>query len=455
MKLNIEAVQQHISAHKDEYLEVFKRLVSQPSISAHNKGVRDCAQLMVEIMKELNVRGRVLETAGQPVVYGELTSNKPEAVTVLFYGHYDVQPPEPLDAWISPPFEPTIRDGRLYGRGTVDNKGQLLAHLCAVKSFIATAGCLPVNAKFIFEGEEEIGSPNLASFVAQNKDLLAADIVYACDGPMYDERTPVVKFGHRGVLNMELTVKTGTQDNHSGNMGGVIPNAAWELVHLLSTMLQDGRITIEGFYDDVLPPDEYQLGLIDDLPYDPSERARFFGVEKIELNKTEFFRKLLLEPTLSINGLCSGYTGPGPKTVIPHQATAKLDARLVVDQDAKKVFEKIKAHVEKQNPRASLAYKNSMLPSRTQADLPVCKTIVRALFKAYNKKPVVMPSAGGSLPSYVWTKILNTPTVGVSYGNPDGANHAPNENMSLESFYQGIAASAQVIYELGSSADSN
>lgn len=456
MNLDIAAVRKHICANEEKYLEVWKKLVAQPSISAQNLGVRKCAELLVEIMREFNIEGKILETEGQPVVYGELKSDNPNALTILFYGHYDVQPPEPYDAWISPPFEPTIRNGRLYGRGTADNKGQLVAHLCAVNSILETSGSLPVNVKFIFEGEEESGSPNLAKFASQNKDLLAADVVYVSDGPMHDKETPAVEFGNRGVLSMELTIQTATQDNHSGNKGGVIPNAAWELVHLLSTMEdRDGRITIEGFYEDVLPPDDYQLQLIDDLPYDPQEVAKVFGVEEIKLEKREFYRKLLLEPTLSINGLLSGYTGPGSKTIIPHKAVAKLDARLVVDQDDMKVFQRIKEHVEKYNPSASLVYLHSMLPSKTEANLPVCQAIMRAIHEAYQRHPVAMPSVGGSLPNYVWTKILNIPTVGVPYANPDEDNHAPNENMVLECFYKGIKATVQVIHELGKLAVSN
>jgi len=448
--VSIERVHTYINAQRDYFLEAWKRLVAQPSISAQNKGVRQCAQLLEDIMRAAGIKTRRFETAGQPIVYGEVRSDRPEALTLLFYGHYDVQPPEPLEKWLSPPFEPSVRDGRLYGRGAADNKGQLLPHVFAVQAYLEAVGSLPINVKFVFEGEEESGSIHLPEFIQENRELLAADLVFTSDGPMHDSGAPVVFFGVRGILSVELVLETAGQDNHSGNKGGVIPNAAWEMVELLATMRDEsGRVTIEGFYDDVLPPSTYDLELIAKLPYDPDQLAQVFGVAQLPWSKEEFYRRLTLEPTLTINGLVSGYTGPGSKTIIPGRAAAKLDMRLVANQDPEDILAKLRAHVARHNPNVRVIHHGHMFPSRTRADLPVCQTVVRAIRAAYGREPLVMPALGGSLPDYVWTRLLGLPSVGVPYANADEANHAPNENMRLDCFFQGIHASAQVIHELG------
>jgi acetylornithine deacetylase/succinyl-diaminopimelate desuccinylase-like protein len=384
------------------------------------------------------------------VLYGEVESPQPDAFTLLFYGHYDVQPPEPLEEWDSPPFEPIVREGRLWGRGVADNKGQLLTHVLAVKSYLAVHDSLPVNVKFVFEGEEESGSVHLPEFIEEHRDLLAADLVYTSDGPLHETGDPVVFFGVRGILNVELRLRTAEHDNHSGNKGGVVPNAAWELVDVLSTMKdEEDRVLIPGFYDDVLPPDEASLQLIEDLPYDPDSLAEVFGVEQLGLSKEEYYRRLTLRPTLTINGLVSGYTGPGSKTIIPGQAVAKLDMRLVADQDPEKIFEMVKAHVSKVNPDVEVVHHGHMYPSRTRPDLPAGQKVVRAVEAGAGEEPIVTPALGGSLPDYVWTKLVGLPSVGVPYANADEANHAPNENMEVDLFYRGIRVSAQVMHELG------
>jgi len=423
--VSIMKIHNHINAHSDEYLETWKQLVSQPSISAQNKGVRDCALLLKGMMEKAGIDVRLIETPGQPVVFGEVSCGRPGAFTILFYGHYDVQPPEPLLEWDSPPFEPTVRDGRLYGRGAADNKGQLLAHVLAVKSYLAAGDSLPVNVKFVFEGEEESGSVHLPGFIEENRGFLTADLVYTSDGPLHDTGAPVVFFGVRGILNVEIQLMTATHDNHSGNKGGVIPNAAWELVELLHTMrTEDGQVAIEGFYDDVQPPDETTLELLRALPYDPERLASVFGVPRIKLSREEFYRRLALEPTLTINGLVSGYTGEGSKTIIPGRATAKMDMRLVADQDPFDIFDKVKAHVKRHHPEARVIHQGHMLPSRTRPDIPAGQSIISAVQKACKQQPIVMPALGGSLPDYVWTKVLGLPSVGVPYANADEANHA-------------------------------
>lgn len=448
--MSIEKVHSYIDARSKQYLHILKRLVAQPSISAQNKGVRECAHLLKSMMEEMGIETRLLKTPGHPLVYGEVTSNDPKAFTLLFYGHYDVQPPEPLEEWMSPPFQPTIKNGRLYGRGTADNKGQLLAHLFAVSSFLETATTIPITIKFLFEGEEESGSPHISSYVKENKSLLDADLVYTSDGPLDPGGAPMVLFGVRGILQLELHLKTAEFDNHSGNKGGVIPNAAWELVHLLSTMKdREDRVTIDGFYHDLPPLTEYEQELIRTLPFNREEIARDFGVSSIDLTREDFYRRLTLEPTLTINGLASGYTGEGSKTIIPGYAVAKIDIRLVDPMDPLTILERVKRHVAAYNKEVEVVAQGYMLPSRSSPEIPSCRRVVEAVERANEKRPVLMPSCGGSLPDYVWTKILGVPSVIVPYANADEANHSPNENIELGCFYQGIHTSAQVIHELG------
>lgn len=444
-----EKVHQDIRSRRDADLATWVDLVSQPSVSAQDLGVRECAEVLARMMEKMGIRARIMETGGQPVVFGQVDSERPEAPTVLFYGHYDVQPPEPLEKWISPPFEPQVREGRLYGRGTGDNKGQLLAHVLAVRSYLESLGQVPVNVKFLFEGEEESGSPNLASFAQEHQDLLKTDLVYTSDGPMHENGDPVIFFGVRGLLSVDIVVETATSDNHSGNKGGVIPNAAWELVEILQSLRDDaGRPAFGGFWEGVRPPTQTELELVGALPFDPQETARVFGVDKMALTGEEFYRRLLLEPTLSINGLVSGYTGEGTKTIIPGQARAKLDMRLVPDQDPHLIAEGLQEHVARVNPRAQVIHGKHTWPSRTDPQVPVARKVVRAVEKERGRKALILPSLGGSMPDYVFTRILGAPSLGIPYANADEANHAPNENMDLELFFSGIHVSARVLEEL-------
>ena len=448
--MSIEEVHQRIRTTRTQDLETLCELVRRPSISTRGEGIEECASHLKEIMIQAGIEARVYQTAGNPVVFGEVTAEAKGVPTVLFYGHYDVQPPDPLEEWLSPPFTPTVRNGRLYGRGTGDNKGQLLTHILAVRSYLQNTGTVPINVKLLFEGEEETGSPSLTEFVTSNRELLAADLVLTSDGPMHESGAPQVVFGVRGVMNMELRLRTARSDNHSGNRGGVIPNAAWEMVEILRTMRNpDGGVTIAGFYDDVAPPSRYELEMLDRLPYDPSTLAGVYGVERLELEKTEFYRNLMFRPTLTINGLSSGHSGAGTKNIIPGAASAKLDVRLVHDQKPHDIFTKIERHLHKHEPRVELiAEEEDMLPSRTSAELPISQAVIAAVEKAFGRHPFVLPSMGGSLPDYVWTKGLGMPSIMVPYANADEANHAPNENIALECFYNGIHSSAQIMHEL-------
>lgn len=442
---NIEAL---IDERREQYLEQLFTFLRQKSISAQNIGMKEASELLKGMMEEVGIKTQLIPTAGHPVVYGEII-NDPNKFTILFYGHYDVQPPDPIEEWHSPPFEPTIRDGKIYCRGAGDNKGQMLAHILAVKSYQDVMGELPINVKFVFEGEEESGSPNLASFVEEHKDLLKADLVYTSDGPMHDSGAPFVLLGVRGMLYVELNAKGADWDNHSGNKGNIVPNPAWKLVDLLNTMRDDdGKVLIEGFYDDVIKPTEKDMELIRSLPYNQEQLAEQIGYKDLNMTKEEYYTKLTMEPTLNIAGFTSGYGGEGSKTIIPATAKVKMDMRLVVDQDPEDIFEKFKAHVKKHAPDVEVTALGMMQPSRTPSHLPVVDVIKTAVEKAYRQPPVMQPSMGGSLPDYVWTKILGVPSVVVPYANFDEANHSPNENIGVENFFNGIKCTCHVIHEL-------
>jgi len=444
----MEQVHKYIDDTFGQYLDTIKSFLRQPSISASGEGVRECAALLRDIMTESGIRTEIFETEGNPMVYGEILSKNKNAKTVLFYGHYDVQPPDPLNLWDSPPFEPVIREGKLFARGVADNKGQMIAHILAAHAFKSTERDIPCSVKFVFEGEEESGSTNLPVFVKDHKTLLACDIVLPVDGSLLPGNILNVRLGCRGVVNFEIGLQTAAFDCHSGRGGGVVPNAGWELVNLLRTMKNEkGEILIDGFMDNVRAPSEYDLSVIDSLPFDPEKTAAIYGLESLNLDRREFFTALSLAPTLSINGITCGYTGDGSKTVNPSKASVKMDARLVVDQDPEDIIEKVKKHVMKYAPDAEVKVHGYMHPSKTDGDLPVCRKVIASLEKIYADGVILSLGSGGSLPNYVWTDILGVPALGIPYANEDSRNHAPNENFSLDLLKKSIHASAQIMYD--------
>jgi acetylornithine deacetylase/succinyl-diaminopimelate desuccinylase-like protein len=449
--IEIEQLREAVGERRDDYLDILFRLLRQPSISTQGVGVDECAVLVRHVLEQHGVSARVMPTAGLPVVYGESrTDDAAGTNTLLVYGHYDVQPPEPLDEWITPPFEPTIRDGRIFARGVGDNKGQFLAHILAFK-LLRDLGQPPrLNLKFLIEGEEESASPNLPGFVEQNADLLKADVMYAADGPAHLSGRPVVSFGLRGTLKMELEAVGANRDLHSGNFGGPVPNPVWTLVELLQTMrFPDGRATIEGFYDRVATPSAFERELLNAIPFDAPTFKANLGIEEFYGPKDlSYYEKIMFQPTFNVTGIGSGYAGKGFKSVIPSRAVLKLETRLVAYQDPDDVFAKIKRHVERYAPNVSIRKLAATRPSKTPPDLPVSRAITSAVGEAYGREPVVMPVLGASSPNYLFTNVLRMPAVWVTYGPPDENNHAPNENMTLDSFFDGVVASALVLQRI-------
>lgn len=447
--MRIAKLRERIEACREPYLDLLFEQLRQPSISAQGIGMRECAEGTARMMEYCGLATRMIETDGFPVVYGERIVH-PEAFTLLMFGHYDVQPPEPLEAWLSSPFEPTIRNGRIYARGAGDNKGQHMAKLLGIRTYVDVFGELPINIKFVLEGEEEVSSPNLAAFVTANRELLKADLVYTSDAPMPAGDRPCLRLGARGLLYAELTAHGADRDNHSGNTGGVVPNAAWTLVQLLGTMRdRDGRVLIEGFYEGVEEPTEAELRHLAAMPYDKVTIGRDIGYAALELDGVEYYRRLMFEPTLNICGIQSGYTGPGSKTVTPAAAMAKLDMRLVGGQDPERLAEQLKTHVRRHAPGVEVYVLGSSWPSRTSSELEVVRVVAEAVQASYGIEPIIEPSLGGTLPDYVWTRLLGLPSVMVPYANSDEANHAPNENIKVDCFLDGIRCTAAVIDGLG------
>ena len=440
----------HIDAHRQEYLDRLFAYLRQPSISAHGIGIAETAEMIASDLRNMGLEPRIIPTAGWPVVLGE-RNDAPGAPTVILYGHYDVQPPDPLDAWVSPPFEPTIRDGRIWARGVGDNKGQHFAQILGLEATLAVRGALPCNVKVLLEGEEEIGSPRMADFVRDHRVDLAADLVITSDGPVDESGQSTVVFGVRGVLSFELRARGANRDLHSGNWGGVAPNPIWTLVHLLGTMKNDrGEITIDGFYENVRPQTELERRALDALEIDEAAIKRSLDLKEFDQPLARgFAERLSAWPTLTINGFQGGYAGPGSKTVLPHEAVAKCDIRMVEAQTADEIFARVAAHVARHAPGVEIRRQGSMDPSKTPLDSPYALPIRRGIVAAQGREPLLVPALGGSLPDYVFTKILGVPAFNVPYANADEANHAPNENLELERFFMGIKTGAAMVAHLG------
>jgi acetylornithine deacetylase/succinyl-diaminopimelate desuccinylase-like protein len=450
MDSDLALVFKHIDSERGLSVDRLLDYLRHPSISAHNIGIQDVAHLLVGMLTAMGLQTSTLPTAGHPMVVARW-AGAPGRPTVLLYGHYDVQPPEPLELWTTPPFEPTIRDGRIFARGVADNKGQHFAQILAIEAHLKVHGRLPCNVILLLEGEEEIGSPHIAAFIREHRDMLRADLAVTADGQMHASGRPNLKFGSRGVVSFELRVRHAKRDVHSGNFGGVVPNPLWTLVHLLATMKNpQGEITIDGLHDAIIPPTTEEREAAARLPLDLQAFKQSLGLDRLdEPADRPFYERLSFHPTLTLNGLHGGYGGPGTKTVLPHEAIAKCDVRLVAAQDPADILAKIAAHVAHHAPEVEfICTEDGMYPSKTPMSAPLAKPIQRAITAAYGQEPLLYPSGFGSLPGYVFTDILGIPAFVVNYANADAANHAPDENMTLECFHNGIRCGAAILHEL-------
>jgi acetylornithine deacetylase/succinyl-diaminopimelate desuccinylase-like protein len=425
-------------------------LLRQPSISAQNVGVRECAELERQFVRDAGATVHWLETPTHPLIVAEFPGPS-GAPTLLFYGHYDVQPPEPLDAWETPPFEPVIRNDRIYARGVADNKAQHFAHIAALRAWREETGRWPVSVKLILDGEEEIGSPNFEAVLAEHRDLLAANLVVSADGATLRHDRPSISYGLRGIVSFELHVRGASSDLHSGNWGGVAPNAAWRLVHVLATMLGPDNVPlIDGFMDDVAPLSRAAREAIDRVPIDVSEVLRGIGIDRLpQPDDLPYLDRIMARPTITINGLTSGYQGQDGKTVIPSEASAKIDMRLVPNQDPHKILALVEAHLRRVAPDVEFIPSGGITrPSSTPLDHPLAEPVRRAVRTGFGAEPIELPLVGASSPDAVFTRDLGLASFHVPYGVPDQRNHGPNENMPVARFYTGIRTSAALLAEL-------
>lgn len=449
---NIQAVDTAIQERIDQTLEELSRLCAQPSIAAQGLGMEPCAELVKEMLAARGFNVQILPTAGFPVVFAERKgrSNK----TLLFYNHYDVQPPEPLELWETPPFEPAIRDGKMYARGVSDDKGHILCRLAAIDAILAVDGELPCNVKFLIEGEEEIGSINLAPFIEDHTDLLAADACLWEFGYVNSEGVPIQYAGLRGICYVELSIRTASRDVHSGTGGSIFPNAAWRLTWALNSLkTPDEQIRIPGFYDKVVPPSERDLQLLEKLPDPADEYKERFGlqgfIKGIEGGQ-ELKREAIFTPTCTICGLTSGYQGPGSKTVLPSEASAKVDFRLIPNQDPQEVLLQLRNHLNNEGfSDIEITFLGGEAPARTDPDDPFLQMVVESAREVYGVPMMIQPMSGGSGPNHAFIHHLNVPVATAGVGYPDSRAHAPNENLVIENFVDGVKHTARILVNFG------
>jgi len=431
----------------------FLRIPSVSAKSDHNADTTRAAEWVKASLDRIGVPAKIYPTAGHPVVVGEWR-NAPGAPTVLIYGHYDVQPAEPLDLWTSPPFEPTVRGGKIFARGSVDDKGQLFLHVKALEAHLATRGRLPVNVVVIAEGEEEIGSEHLAAFVEEQKKMLKADAVVISDSAMFAPGLPSILSSLRGLAYFEINVQGPQGDLHSGSYGGAIVNPAMALARILATFHdKDGHIAIPGFYKKVRTWDPKIRKQMRSLPFSDKTLMKETGVNALGGEKGyTTLEKLWIRPTCEVNGELSGYTGEGAKTVLPAKAMAKVSCRLVPDQDPKEIEKLMKAHVAKVAPKGVkviVQHLHGGRPWRAELNGPIYEAARRALRAAFGKDPVIT-GEGGSIPVVGdFERILGAPVLLVGFGLPGENAHAPDEWMSEENFRLGMQAMATLWDEYG------
>ncbi len=442
----------YLESHIDESITELSRLVSQPSVGAQNLGMEECAGMVAEMLRKRGFSTEVMPTAGAPVVFGERHGRNGK--TLLFYCHYDVQPPEPLDLWDTPPFEPSLRDGRLFGRGVSDDKGHLVSRLFAIDALLAQHPELPSTVKFIIEGEEETSSIHLHEFIKNNKSRLKADGCIWEFGGVDHEETPVQYLGLRGICYIELSVETASSDVHSGLGGSIFPNAAWRLVWALNSLKgPDEHIRLPGFYDRVQKPSPRDIQLIADLPETSDVYKKQYGIKSfikgltggVDLRVEEVFT-----PTCTICGLTSGYQGPGSKTVQPAKASAKVDFRLVPDQRPEDVLKQLRCHLDAEGfSDIKIEFLGGETPARTDPDDPFVKLVCDTAVEVYGKPMRILPISGGSGPNVPFIHDLGLPVATAGLGHPDSRGHAPNENIRLDLYLKHAKHMVRLIQEFG------
>ena len=447
-----ESIDTYLQTNLDRYIAETIRLCAQPSVSATGQGVAECADLVVELFAQHGLQVQKFETPGNPIIVGRASGRSGRIL--LFYNHYDVQPPEPLEEWTTPPFEPAIRDGMLFARGVGDDKGELIARLAALDAVrAANGGELPCGVVFVAEGEEEVGSHNIAAFVRAHTDLLKCNGAVWEGGGVGEEGGTSTTLGLRGVLNVEFTVQLMTMDAHSGG-AHIFPSSVWRLIRaLVSIKDEHERILIPGFYDQVKPPTELDLQLLDAQPDREARMREMLGIGEFVNGLTgKDLGRAVFNPTCNIQGFTAGYQGPGSKTIVPARASAKVDFRLVPDQDPLDIFEKLRRHLDSQGfADVSVTKNGAMWPFKASADDPFIAMAKRIGEELYQPPYRINPLSGGSSPEYAFAAPLgNIPIIDAGVGYFNGRGHAPDENIRLADFLQGSRYLARILHSFAS-----
>lgn len=450
MPADLERFDAFVAQSESRFLSELQDFCRLPSVVAQNRAIPETARTLLARMVAAGIRAQMIPIeGGSPVVLGEAGAGPR---TLMIYGHYDVQPEEPLEEWRSDPFAAEIREGRIYARGVSDNKGPTMARVQAVEAWQRTLGELPVRVLFLIEGEEEIGSPHLAQFVQEHLEDLGADIALWEGNGRDAAGRPMGSLGQKGVASFNLRVRTAKQDQHS-MWGTLVPSGPWRMVWALSTLKDpDDVITVDGLMDQVRQPTELELALLETIPFDDEKIHEHFGIRGFVrgLSGVEALRKHLFEPTVTINGIWGGYTGPGGKTVLPAEANSKIDIRLVPDLDPDRARDLLRAHLDRRGfTEVELEPVSRLTPFRSSPDHPLIVQAVQAAADTYDETPVVYPTSPGSGPMHQVCGPLGIPAISIGGMNHAGANiHGPNENIFVSDYLLGIRYAARLFARL-------
>ena len=442
---------EYVDAHENEYIERLKPLLRKQTISytASVDTMMDCAQLLLSMLEADGFTSAIYPSDGFPYIFGE-KHYADDAPTILIYGHYDVMPIEPVAAWNTEPFEPTIVNRKIYCRGASDDKGQTMTYLLGYETYRDLYGEAPVNLKFIFDGEEEIGSPHLPKFVSEHKDMLEADFLLSSDSKIHESGRPVLFLGLKGMCSVDLTVKGGEKDLHS-MYAPAVPSPVWRLVTLLNTLKgEDGFVKLDHFYDDVAPLTQMDLDAIDRIPFDAQTMLNTLKVTSFLNNRTgdNFYYNYIYEPTCNIGYIGAGYAD-GVKDVIPNSATCRLDLNLVPNQTPEKTLQRLREHLDKRGYEdVTITPCSMMTPYRTPLDSPCMPLLCAAVREVWDKEPVILPGIGGFGPNSNFVDQLGIPNIYIPYGALDNSNHAPNESLVIDGYLKGIKVFATILDKL-------
>jgi len=444
----LREIYEYIDKNSQRFVEDLIRLCKQPSISTQNVGINDCVDLVQSMMGEVGIETEIIQTKGHPMLLG-LQKFEGADKTIGFYNHYDVQPPEPLELWETPPFNADIREDKIFARGVSDNKGDLIARIKAIEAIKEVVGLAPANVKFFIEGEEEIGSPNLAPSVKEHMPRIRADGYIWEGGGVDGKGRPVVSLGVKGILYTEMKAKCTVTDVHSAR-APLVPNPAWRLVWALNTLKdRDERIKIAGWYEDVKPPTEEEVKLLESSPFEEEEMKERLGLKEFLLKRTgvDALKYLYFTPTCTICGFDAGYKGPGLKTVLPQEAMVKVGFRLAHAMNPDILFPKLVDHLERHGfGDVEVTKLAGYEPCKTSVDDPFARFVIEKLTEVYLDKPVVWPTSAGTSPMYTIKNRMGVPVVsGGGVGYPESRAHAPNENIRIKDYLRSIKFVATLI----------